>query len=166
MTVWAALGRSSLFIFIQQDSERAEAESGTAQTTMDIYVIPVEGAGPEDEMYAHVGVVLEAVELLQNLQSFTFASVKLYRLIYALNLSPKTSRVHVKFFRKSWWNWTPTNFHQKYKHWKWKCSSDCEQLSWCTIYPWRNMFMWLNHYNFSTCWSEVCLCEIFHLCSW
>ena len=64
-------------------------------------MIPVEGAGPEDEMYAHVGVVLEAVELLQNLQSFTFASVKLYRLIYALNLSPKTSRVHVKFFRKS-----------------------------------------------------------------
>ena len=64
--------------FIQQDSERAEAESGIAQTTTGIYVIRVEAAGPEDEMYADVGVVLEGVEVLQNLQSITFASLMVF----------------------------------------------------------------------------------------
>ena len=45
---------------------------------MGIYAIRVEAAGPEDEMYADVGVVLEGVEVLQNLQSVTFASLMVF----------------------------------------------------------------------------------------
>ena len=67
-----------MFIFVHQDSEHAEVESGIAQTTMGIYAIRVEGASPEDEMYADVGVVLEGVEVLQNLQSLTFASLMVF----------------------------------------------------------------------------------------
>lgn len=61
-------------LFILQDSEGAEAVSGTAQTTMGIYIIRVEGAGPVDEP-ADVGVVLEAVEVLKDLQSVTLGCV-------------------------------------------------------------------------------------------
>ncbi len=60
---------------------------GIAQTTMGIYVIRVDGADPGDDMYADVGVVLEGVEALQNLQSVTLGCVMLFGLIYALNLS-------------------------------------------------------------------------------
>ncbi|XP_042252026.1 uncharacterized protein LOC121886160 [Thunnus maccoyii] len=84
-----------------KDNECAEAESGIAQTTMGIYAIRVEGASPEDEMYADVGVVLGGVEVLQNLQSITFASVMLYRLLYALNLSyPKDLKCTFEVFQK------------------------------------------------------------------
>ncbi len=48
-------------MFLLQDCESAEAESGIAQTTMGIYVIRAEGAGPGDEP-TDVGVVLEGVE--------------------------------------------------------------------------------------------------------
>ena len=41
-------------------------------------MIRVEGAGPEDEMYADVGVVLEGVELLQNLQSVSLGCVMVF----------------------------------------------------------------------------------------
>eukprot|EP00064_Thunnus_orientalis_P020496 superscaffoldBa00005660_g20634 len=84
-----------------KDNECAEAESGIAQTTMGIDAIRVEGASPEDEMYADVGVVLGGVEVLQNLQSITFASVMLYRLLYALNLSyPKDLKCTFEVFQK------------------------------------------------------------------
>ena len=48
-------------MFILQDSESAEAASGIARTTLDIYVIRVERASPGDEL-PDVGVVLEAIK--------------------------------------------------------------------------------------------------------
>ncbi len=74
---------------------------GIAQTTMGIYVIRVDGADPGDEMYADVGVVLEGVEVLQNLQSVTLGCVMLFGLIYALNLSyPKNLKSTFEVFQK------------------------------------------------------------------
>ncbi|XP_052423647.1 uncharacterized protein LOC127966582 [Carassius gibelio] len=66
------------------DSESVEAESLIAQTTMDIYVIRAEGAGPEEE--PSDVVVLEGVEVLQNLPSVTLGCVMLFGLIYAKDL--------------------------------------------------------------------------------
>ncbi|XP_042611293.1 uncharacterized protein LOC109049315 [Cyprinus carpio] len=49
------------------DTESVEAESLIAQTTMGIYVIRAEGAGPEEEP-SDVGVVLEGVEVCKTCQ--------------------------------------------------------------------------------------------------
>ncbi|XP_039544877.1 uncharacterized protein LOC120491248 [Pimephales promelas] len=82
------------------DSESADAESLIAQTTMGIYVIRAEGAGPEEEP-SDVGVVLEGVEVLQNLPSITFGCVMLFGLIYALNLNyPKDLKCTFEAFQK------------------------------------------------------------------
>lgn len=118
--MWLAFGHSSLFfLFIFQDSEFREAESEIEQTTMGIYFIQVEGAGPGDEPFAYVGIVLEGVEVLQNINSVTLGCVMLLGLIFPLTLATlRTSNAHLKYFRKSWWKWTPPSFHQKSKHWK------------------------------------------------
>ncbi|KAG1960242.1 hypothetical protein F2P79_006193 [Pimephales promelas] len=71
---------SSMYLGIK-DSESVDAESLIAQTTMGIYVIRAEGAGPEEEP-SDVGVALEGVEVLQNLPS-----MMLFGLIYALDLN-------------------------------------------------------------------------------
>ncbi|XP_071376114.1 uncharacterized protein [Centroberyx affinis] len=82
------------------DSESREAESGIVQT-MGIYVTRVEEAGPGDEPFADVGVVLEGVEVLHNLQSVTLGCVMLFGLIYALNLSyPKDVKCTFEVFQK------------------------------------------------------------------
>ncbi|XP_071403280.1 uncharacterized protein [Centroberyx affinis] len=83
------------------DSESREAELRIVQTTMGIYVTRVEGAGPGDEPFADVGVVLEGVEVLHNLQSVTLGCVMLFGLIYALNLSyPKDVKCTFEVFQK------------------------------------------------------------------
>uniref|UniRef100_UPI003AAE858A uncharacterized protein isoform X1 n=1 Tax=Centroberyx gerrardi TaxID=166262 RepID=UPI003AAE858A len=87
--------------YVVSDSEPREAELGIVQTTMGIYVTRVEGAGPGDELFADVGVVLEGVEVLQNLQSVTLGRVMLFGLIYALNLSyPKDLKCTFEVFQK------------------------------------------------------------------
>uniref|UniRef100_A0A9J8D2D5 Uncharacterized protein n=1 Tax=Cyprinus carpio carpio TaxID=630221 RepID=A0A9J8D2D5_CYPCA len=83
-----------------KDTESVEAESLIAQTTMGIYVIRAEGAGPEEEP-SDVGVVLEGVEVLQNLPSVTLGCVMLFGLIYALNLNyPKDLKCTFEAFQK------------------------------------------------------------------
>ncbi|XP_038131525.1 uncharacterized protein LOC119776938 isoform X2 [Cyprinodon tularosa] len=71
------------------DMECSESEADVAGTTMAIYTVQAEGDdhdGPGG-LLADVGVVLEGVEVLHNLQSINHACVMLYGLIYALNLS-------------------------------------------------------------------------------
>ncbi|XP_035997198.1 uncharacterized protein LOC118564170 [Fundulus heteroclitus] len=73
----------------EHDIECSEAEADVAGTTMAIYTVQAEGDdhdGPGG-LFADVGVVLEGVEVLHNLQSINHACVMLYGLIYALNLS-------------------------------------------------------------------------------
>ncbi|XP_013855636.1 uncharacterized protein LOC106511420 [Austrofundulus limnaeus] len=76
------------------DIESREAEADIAEKTMGIYTVRAEGCGPDgpgNGRFADVGVVLEGVEVLHNLQSVSHAFVMLYGLIYALNLSyPKS----------------------------------------------------------------------------
>lgn len=65
-------------------------------------MIRVEGAGPEDEMYADVGVVLEGVELLQNLQSVSLGCVMVFCFIDVLNLPyPKDLKSTIEGLIKS-----------------------------------------------------------------
>lgn len=71
----------------EHDTECSEAEADVAGTTMAIYTVEAEGDdhdGPGG-LFADVGVVLEGVEVLHNLQSINRACVMLYGLIYALN---------------------------------------------------------------------------------
>lgn len=90
----------NLSLFLLQDCESEEAESGIAQTTMGIYVIRAEGADPGDEP-ADVGVVFEGLAVLQNLQSITHGCVMLLGLIYALNLNyPKDLKCTFEAFQK------------------------------------------------------------------
>lgn len=74
---------------IFQDIECSEAEADVAGTTMAIYTVRAESDDPDDPggRFADVGVVLEGVEVLHNIQSINHACVMLYGLIYALNLS-------------------------------------------------------------------------------
>uniref|UniRef100_A0A3Q1G6E9 Uncharacterized protein n=1 Tax=Acanthochromis polyacanthus TaxID=80966 RepID=A0A3Q1G6E9_9TELE len=81
----------------KHDIESREAEADIAEKTMGIYTVRAEGHGsddsdgPGDGRFADVGLVLEGVEVLHNLQSISHAYVMLYGLIYALNLSyPKS----------------------------------------------------------------------------
>lgn len=66
---------------------------------MGVYVIRKEGADkekPED-----VGVVIEGVELLCNLESISFGCVILFGLSYTLNLSyPQEHKFTFEFFQK------------------------------------------------------------------
>ncbi|XP_038131526.1 uncharacterized protein LOC119776938 isoform X3 [Cyprinodon tularosa] len=74
---------------MENDMECSESEADVAGTTMAIYTVQAEGDdhdGPGG-LLADVGVVLEGVEVLHNLQSINHACVMLYGLIYALNLS-------------------------------------------------------------------------------
>ncbi len=90
----------SFSLFLLQDCESAKAESGIAQTTMGIYVIRAEGAGPGDEP-TDVGVVLEGMEVLPNLKNVTLGCVMLFGLIYALNLNyPKDLKCTFEVFQK------------------------------------------------------------------
>ncbi len=95
----------SFSLFLLQDCESAEAESGIAQTTMGIYVIRAEGAGTGDEP-TDVGVVLEGMEVLPNLKNVTLGCVMLFGLIYMhlTWITQRTLNAHSKCFRKSWWN--------------------------------------------------------------
>ncbi len=45
MTLWLALEHYSFSLFILQDCESAEAESGITQTTVGMYIFRSEGAG-------------------------------------------------------------------------------------------------------------------------
>ncbi|XP_063753608.1 uncharacterized protein LOC134873730 isoform X2 [Eleginops maclovinus] len=69
--------------------ECREAEADVAGTTMAIYTVQAESDDPDGPggRFADVGLVLEGVEVLHNLQSINHACVMLYGLIYALNLS-------------------------------------------------------------------------------
>uniref|UniRef100_UPI003AAA4CD3 uncharacterized protein n=1 Tax=Centroberyx gerrardi TaxID=166262 RepID=UPI003AAA4CD3 len=68
------------------DSEPREAELGIVQTTMGIYVTQVEGAGPGDELFADVGVVLEGVE-------------KILMELDTTKLSPKVQALKIKMLQ-------------------------------------------------------------------
>lgn len=82
------------------DIEYSEAEADIAGTTMAIYTVRAEGDGPGGQL-ADVGVVLEGVEVLHNLQSINHACVMLYGLIYALNLSyPKSLKNTFEVYQK------------------------------------------------------------------
>ncbi|XP_063749705.1 uncharacterized protein LOC134871046 [Eleginops maclovinus] len=73
--------------------ECREAEADVAGTTMAIYTVQAESDDPDGPggRFADVGLVLEGVEVLHNLQSINHACLMLYGLIYALNLSyPKS----------------------------------------------------------------------------
>lgn len=67
---------------------------------MAIYTVRGDGDGPGGR-FADVGVVLEGVEVLHNLQSVNYACVMLYGLIYALNLSyPKSLKNTFEAYQK------------------------------------------------------------------
>lgn len=71
-----------------------------AEMTMGIYTVRAEGDGP-DGRFADVGIVLEGVEVLRNLNSISHACVMLYGLIYALNLSyPKSLKHTFELYQK------------------------------------------------------------------
>ncbi len=87
-------------LFLLQDCESAEGESGIAQTTMGIYVIRAEGAGTADEP-TDVGVVLEGVESSAKLKKCHTGCVMLFGLIYALNPElPKDLKCTFEVFQK------------------------------------------------------------------
>ncbi len=105
-----------ILLFLLQDCESAEGESGIAQTTMGIYVIRAEGAGPGDEP-TDVGVVLEGVEVLPNLKNVTLGCVMLFGLIYALNLNyPKDLKCTFEVFQKVLMELDTTKLSPKSKH--------------------------------------------------
>ncbi|XP_034093443.1 uncharacterized protein LOC117560622 [Gymnodraco acuticeps] len=84
----------------EHDIECREAEADVAGTTMAIYTVRAESDGPGGR-FADVGVVLEGVEVLHNLQSINHACVMLYGLIYALNLSyPKSLKNTFEVYQK------------------------------------------------------------------
>ncbi len=102
--IWSAFKYIYIFtnhsLCFSSRTESAEAESGIAQTTMGIYVIRAECAGPGDEP-TDVGVVLEGVEVLPNLKNVTLGCVTLFGLIYALNLNyPKDLKCTFEVFQK------------------------------------------------------------------
>ncbi|KAK5906173.1 hypothetical protein CgunFtcFv8_002062 [Champsocephalus gunnari] len=85
------------------DIECREAEADVAGTTMGIYTVRAESDDPDGPggRFADVGVVLEGVEVLHNLQSINHACMMLYRLIYALNLSyPKSLKNTFEVYQK------------------------------------------------------------------
>lgn len=87
---------SSIF----QDIECIEAKADISETTMAIYTVRGDGDGPGGR-FADVGVVLEGVDVLHNLQSVNYACVMLYGLIYALNLSyPKSLKNTFEAYQK------------------------------------------------------------------
>ena len=140
--MWLAFGHSSLFsLFIFQDSEFREAESEIEQTTMGIYVIRAEGAGPGDEPFADVGIVLEGVEVLQNLKSVTLGCVMLLGLIYALNLSyPKDLKCTFEVFQKVLMELDTTKFSPKVQALKIK------MLQWLSNWP-DTLIFWSGEYT-------------------
>ncbi|KAI9525290.1 hypothetical protein NQZ68_009971 [Dissostichus eleginoides] len=86
-----------------EDIECREAEADVAGTTMAIYTVRAESDDPDGPggRFADVGVVLEGVEVLHNLQSINHACVMLYGLIYALNLSyPKSLKNTFEVYQK------------------------------------------------------------------
>ncbi|XP_030266529.1 uncharacterized protein LOC115577775 isoform X2 [Sparus aurata] len=87
----------------EHDTECSEAEADVAGTTMAIYTVEAEGDdhdGPGG-LFADVGVVLEGVEVLHNLQSINRACIMLYGLIYALYLSyPKSLKNTFEAYQK------------------------------------------------------------------
>ncbi|RXN16574.1 zinc finger BED domain-containing 1-like protein [Labeo rohita] len=84
------------YVTLSYDCESEEAESGIAQTTVGINVIRGKGANPGD-----VGVVLQGLAVLQNLQSITHGCAMLLGLIYALNLNyPKDLKCTFEAFQK------------------------------------------------------------------
>ncbi|KAL6459427.1 hypothetical protein MHYP_G00329120 [Metynnis hypsauchen] len=88
---------------LKQDIE-SMAEADVAEKTMGIYAVRAVGHGPDGQgngRFADVGVVLEGVEVLHNLQSVSHACVMLYGLIYALNLSyPKSLKRTFEVYQK------------------------------------------------------------------
>uniref|UniRef100_A0A8C5GTS5 Uncharacterized protein n=1 Tax=Gouania willdenowi TaxID=441366 RepID=A0A8C5GTS5_GOUWI len=86
------------------DIESREAEAEIGEKTMGIYTVQAEGHGPDvqgDGRFADVGVVLEGVKVLHNLQCVSHAFVMLYGLIYALNLSyPKSLKSTFEAYQK------------------------------------------------------------------
>ncbi|XP_030590513.1 uncharacterized protein LOC115783701 [Archocentrus centrarchus] len=86
------------------DTESREAEADVAEKTVGIYTVRAEGRGPDgpgNGRFADVGVVLEGVKVLHNLQSVRHACVMLYGLIYALNLSyPKRLKRTFEVYQK------------------------------------------------------------------
>ena len=83
--------------------ECSEAEADVAGTTMAIYTVRAEGDDPDGPggRLADVGVVLEGVKVLHNLESINHACVILYGLNYALNLSyPKSLKDTFEVYQK------------------------------------------------------------------
>lgn len=100
----------SLCVYLNEDSNTLikeysnadveDAERQIGQTTMGLYVIHKEGADKDEELES-VGVVIEGVELLQDLQSISSAWAMLFGLIYTLNLSyPQELKITFEFFQK------------------------------------------------------------------
>uniref|UniRef100_A0A8C6T836 Uncharacterized protein n=1 Tax=Neogobius melanostomus TaxID=47308 RepID=A0A8C6T836_9GOBI len=88
----------------KHDIESREAEADIGEKTMGIYTVQAEVHVPDvpgDGRFADVGVVLEGVKVLHNLQSVSHACVMLYGLIYALNLSyPKSLKSTFEVYQK------------------------------------------------------------------
>ncbi|KAJ4936978.1 hypothetical protein JOQ06_001562 [Pogonophryne albipinna] len=87
----------------KKDIECREAEADVAGTTMAIYTVRAESDDPDGPggCFADVGVVLEGVEVLHNLQSINHACMMLYGLIYSLNLSyPKSLKNTFEVYQK------------------------------------------------------------------
>lgn len=155
------------------DSESVEAESLIAQTTMGIYVIWAEGAGPEEEP-SDVGVVLEGVEVLQNLPSVTLGCVMLFGLIDALNLNyPKDLKCTFEAFQKILMELDTTKLSPKVQGLKIK------MLQWiierCAdiyifpldlhfFYSWEPPPYFSKLLHFTDLWK--CLCNVNKCCHW
>lgn len=71
-----------------------------SNTTLGIYAIKHEGAGVADP-YEDVGVIVEGIQVLENLDNVANACSMIIGLIYALNLAyPKDLRYTFEWFQK------------------------------------------------------------------
>ncbi|KAL1249593.1 hypothetical protein QQF64_020598 [Cirrhinus molitorella] len=82
------------------DVEHDEAQTSVRDTTLGIYVIKPEGAHAADP-YQDVGIIVEGIKILENLNNVANACSLMLGLIYALNLAyPQDLRYTFETFQK------------------------------------------------------------------
>ncbi|XP_077072666.1 uncharacterized protein LOC143746383 [Siphateles boraxobius] len=82
------------------DVEHDEAQTSVRNTTLGIYVIVHEGADATDA-YEDVGIIIEGVQILENLNNVANACSVMLGLIYTLNLAyPQDLRYTFEVFQK------------------------------------------------------------------
>lgn len=73
-------------IYFVKNTDGESGEAAKMETTFGIFVIRKEGAEPGDQP-EDIGIILEGVHVLDELENVPLAVVMLFALVYALNLS-------------------------------------------------------------------------------